>query len=67
VFFQGRTASGGWRTYERVVLDLTGRARFERALPRSVTQVRAYISPAQVGEGYLAGVSKTRRAEHPRS
>lgn len=61
VFFQRRTASGGWATLQKVVLDVNSIARFSAVLPRGVSFVRAYLSPAQAGPGYLDGVSHIKR------
>ncbi|MFN2467279.1 MAG: hypothetical protein ABR521_04000 [Gaiellaceae bacterium] len=61
VFFQRRTAAGRWVTLEKVVLDTFSVAKFKRRLPRGVSFVRVYLSQAQAGDGYLDGVSHTRR------
>jgi hypothetical protein len=61
VFFQRQTASGGWRTLDRVVLNLNSVAKFKVKLPRGLSVVRVYLTQAQAGAGYLDGVSHIRR------
>lgn len=61
VYFQRRTGSGRWVTLQKVVLDVNSIARFSAVLPRGVSFVRAYLSHAQAGAGYLDGVSHIKR------
>ena len=61
VYFQRRTASGGWATLQKVVVDSFSVARFTVKLPRGVSFVRAYLTQAQAGAGYLDGVSHLKR------
>jgi hypothetical protein len=61
VFFQRQAANSRWVTLQRVVLDVNSVARFNAKLPKGVSVVRAYISRAQAGEGFLEGTSQTRR------
>jgi hypothetical protein len=61
VYFQRRTATGGWATIDKVVLDTLSVARFTVTLPRGVSFVRVYLTRAQAGAGYLDGTSHIRR------
>lgn len=61
VFFQRRTASGGWVTLDKVVLNVSSFARFKVKLPHGASYVRVYLTKAQAGAGYLDGASTIRR------
>jgi len=65
VFFQRRGASGSWVTLDKVVLNLTSQAKFRVKLPSGTSYARVFITRAQAGEGYMNGVSTTRRFTRP--
>lgn len=57
-----RRAGSRWRTISTVVLDARSQARFRVAgLPRGVSLVRAFLTSAQAGKGYLSNTSAIRR------
>jgi hypothetical protein len=60
VLFQRRGSFGQWITLKRVRLGDVETARFQARLPKGVSRVRVYMSPAQAGPGYLAGISPAR-------
>ena len=51
-----RRASGRWRAIGRVIVSAKPR-RFNVALPRGSSTLRAYLPRSQAGRGYVAGVS----------
>jgi plastocyanin len=60
VWFQRRGRFGQWVSIKRVRLSSVGTARFTARLPRGVSRVRVYMTPAQAGPGYIAGISPNR-------
>jgi plastocyanin len=60
VWLQRAGRFGRWVAVKRVRLDASGRARFQARLPRGISRVRVYMTPAQAGPGYIAGMSPTR-------
>lgn len=60
VWFQRMGRFGQWVSITRVRLGASGSTRFRARLPRGVSRVRVYMTPAQAGPGYIAGISPTR-------
>ena len=60
VWFQRRGRFGQWVSIKRVRLGSVGTARFQAKLPKGVSRVRVYITPAEAGPGYVAGISPER-------
>jgi plastocyanin len=60
VFLQRRNGLGQWVSIKRVRLGSASAARFQAKLPRGLSRVRVYMTPAQAGPGYMAGMSAVR-------
>jgi hypothetical protein len=60
VSLQRAARFGQWITLSKVRLGAFGSARFKARLPKGVSRVRVYMSAAQAGSGYLAGMSAIR-------
>jgi plastocyanin len=60
VFFQRfSSAVGGWISLKRVFLGSTSSATFSVTMRPRVSKVRAFLTTAQAGDGYIWGVSRS--------
>jgi len=64
---QSRNSKGKWRKIASVVIDPTSTARFHVKLKaRHTYLLRIYLPQAQAGQGYLSGLSGTKRVRFAR-
>jgi plastocyanin len=59
LYLQRRNAFGQWVILKRVTLTVTSAVTFKVRLPAGRSRVRTFMPKAQVGPGYLAGMSRT--------
>ena len=59
LYLQRRNAFGQWVIRKRVTLTATSAVTFKARLPAGRSRVRMFMPKAQVGSGYLAGISRT--------
>ena len=58
VLVQRRTTSG-WRTVDRVVLNIDSSARFAPRLPHGRSTIRVVLQRREAGPGYATGISRS--------